>query len=125
MISTTSPLSPPTPTSIFDRLTRSGVQLPRRDELEAYLAEHPDLGSVVEDACSAVRDEFGPEAELSLQMYEDLEDRDRYLTLYVRQEKYERGILDRIETAANAFTTRLGTCSGHLLITTDFRRPRG
>lgn len=51
-----------------------------------YLGEHTELRSVVPPICQRVRDEFGPDAELSLELYRDPEIDDRYLTLEVRPE---------------------------------------
>jgi hypothetical protein len=105
------------------RLTRLNVIMAHRDEVERYVALHSDLGSLLEPICAKARQEFGPEAELALAVYKDPEVPDEYLTLYVRQASYAADVMDRIEAVASEFMTRLEDCSGHLLITTDFRRP--
>jgi hypothetical protein len=109
----------------LDRLTTFNVLVTGRDEIAGYLTHHSDLEMLLEGICSKVREVFGPDAELALELYKDPEIDDRYLTLYVRQEKYQPGIIDRIEAVASQFMTQLETASGYLLITTDFRRPRG
>jgi hypothetical protein len=63
--------------------------------------------------------------ELALEVYKAPEIDDRYLTLYIRQEKYQSGIIDRIEAVTSQFMAQLEAASGYLLITTDFRRARG
>jgi hypothetical protein len=113
------------PRDILNRLTRSNVLLAKRDEVEDYVAQYPALGSLLDGVCATVREAFGHRVELSLELYKDPEEQDQYLTLYVRQGKYESGILSRIEAVASQFTAQLETVSGHLLVTTDFRRPRG
>ena len=67
---------------------------------------------------------FGGSAQLSLELYQDPEVEDSYLTLYVRQEPYDADILDQIEDVSRLFDAELATLSGWLLITTDFGAPR-
>jgi hypothetical protein len=101
------------------------VTTKRPEELEEYLADHADLAAAIDDVCSAVRAAFGAEAELALELYNDPEVDDRYVTLYVRQHQYLPDFMDWIESVADPFRAHLDSLSGHLLITTDFRRPRG
>ena len=115
----------PTSKPTLDRLAPLRVNVLRRGEVQQYLTKHADLASPLEGLCSELREAFGPDAELSLEMYQDPEVREKYLTLYVRQSKYGSDIMDRIEAVAGRFMSQLESASGHLLITTDFRRPRG
>lgn len=101
------------------------VTAERPDEVEDYLADHTDLASALGEVCAAVRAAFGVVAELALDLYNDPEFHDRYLTLYVRQHQYSPDVMDRIEAIAEPFRAHLDSLSGHLLITTDFCRPRG
>ena len=75
--------------------------------------------------CCKARHLFGSDNELSLELYKDPEFEDRYLTLYMRQEEYLPDTMDRIEAVRRQFDEALENVSGQLLITTDFRRPRG
>ena len=110
---------------LLHRLTPFNVALPDRAEVEVYLASHPDLAPLLEDICTRLRNEFGPRIELSLEFYKDPEQQDQYPILYLRQQQYEAGILNQIESAINPLMPQLEDASGHLLVTTDFRRPRG
>ena len=114
-----------TPAEVLRGLTSLGVITERPAEVEDYLSDHPELGAVLHEICAAVRAEFGVAAELSLNMYSDPEVQDFYLSLCVRQHKYTSDIMDRIEAVANPFMATLDHLPGHLLITTDFHRPRG
>jgi hypothetical protein len=58
-------------------------------------------------------------------MYRDPEIDDRYLTLYVRLEKYDSGVPERIDAVRRQFEQKLEQVSGDFLLTTDFRPPRG
>jgi hypothetical protein len=100
------------------------VLLTNRSEIEAYAATHADAVALLESICAKLRDAFGPHAELSLEMYRDPEQDDEYLSLYVRQQKYQAGILHQIEDVCAPFMPKLETASGNVIITTDFRRPR-
>ena|ERR1700733_14466780 len=108
----------------LNRLTALNVGIRQRHEVENYITHYPGLAPVIEPICKRARDTFGIGAELELDLYKGPEDSDQYLTLCVRLEKYEPGILDRIEQVANKFAAKLEKESGDLLITTDFRRPK-
>jgi hypothetical protein len=106
----------------FDR-DSSNVLGPDQASVREYLHAHPHLGQPLSSVCDATRHAFGPDAELSLELYRDPEADDRYLTLYVRLEKYDARILERIEAVRLPFEDQLAQFSGHLLVTTDFRPP--
>jgi hypothetical protein len=110
---------------LLHRLTPFNVVLADRTEVEEYIAGHPDLAPLLEGICVRLRDAFGHRTELSLEFYKDPEQQDQYPILYVRQPTYEAGILNQIESVVEPFMPQLEDASGHLLITTDFRRPRG
>ena len=106
-------------------LVPHGVLIPNPREVCAYLNECPDLGALLPAVCAETRREFGPEVELSLELYRDPEIDDPYLTLYVRQQPYDPNIMRRIERVSQQFNPALETVSGYFLIATDFRRPKG
>jgi len=85
-------------TNCLPDLTGPNVITINHKEVEQYLAFHPDLRSVLGPICSMAREAFGEKAELELKLYRDPEMEDEYLTLYVRQVRYEADIMDRIET---------------------------
>src|SRR5882672_8231567 len=72
----------------FDVLKRFNVAVPNRVEVKRYLSQHPQLAAPLVKICDAARGEFGPDAELALEVYKDPEMPDQYLTLYVRQDGY-------------------------------------
>ena len=89
-------------------------------DVDRYLSEHTELRSVVPQVCQRVRDEFGQDAELSLELYRDPEIDDQYLTLEVRQERYDSNIIERLDQISGEFADELEPCSGQILLTTDF-----
>jgi hypothetical protein len=75
--------------------------------------------------CAQARSEFGPQAQLVLQVYRDPESDDRLLTLLVRLPSYEgKNFLARMERVTQSFEEQLCRSSGYLLLTTDFASPR-
>jgi hypothetical protein len=104
---------------------KEAVYGPDRKAVRAYLKRHGDLATHLPAVCDAARKEFGSEAELALELYRDPEIRDHYLTLYVRLDSYDSETMARIDRVSANFERRLAHASGYLLLTTDFRPPRG
>jgi len=73
--------------------------------------------------CATVSARFGAHAQLSLEVYRDPEIEDEYLTLYLRQQDYDRNLLEAIEDICEEYEEELAERSGSLLVTTDFRPP--
>lgn len=113
------------PSDILQRLAEHRIVVPTVEDVGAYLQAHPQLDRLLPSICGAVRQALGSEVELSLQLYRDPEIDDRYLTLYVRREKYEPDILDRLQAVSDRFNHLLEEVPGYFLLTTDFSRPRG
>jgi predicted RNase H-like HicB family nuclease len=109
----------------FQHLAEHRVLLPNAQEVENYLAVHSEMAPILPMICADVRQTLGPDVELSLELYKDPEIDDRYLTLYVRKEKYESDILIHLETISARFNAKLEEISGYFLLATDFSRPRG
>jgi hypothetical protein len=101
------------------------VIIPDPGEVGAYLRQHADLAQLLPEVCGRVRRAFGREPELSLEVHRDPETDDRYLTLYVRQHKYDVAIMERIEDVSSRFHDLLMAVSGHFLLAADHHRPRG
>ncbi len=100
------------------------VVVTNHQDVERYLAEHAALLLLLPQICERVRAEFGRDAELSLELYCDSEIEDRYLTLYMRQDRYDANIIERLDQLIEQFSDELERCTGDILLTTDFRAPR-
>jgi hypothetical protein len=112
-----------TPTlQLSPEFKKQQIAIPNPEEVSAYLGQHCDLADLLPALCARARNEFGFEAELSLEIYQDPEIEDHYLTLYVRQPAYEEKIIERIEAAS--YEEDLADKTGWLLLTTDFGPPR-
>ncbi|MDD5309205.1 MAG: hypothetical protein PHU25_17975 [Deltaproteobacteria bacterium] len=67
------------------------MRIPQPDEIRVYLALFPDPADLAADLCAAAAQRFGDRAQVSLELYRSREFDDEYLTIYVRQERYESG----------------------------------
>jgi hypothetical protein len=74
---------------ILRRLAKHGVLLPEAQDVVAYLAEHSQLTRLLPNIAAQVRQAFGPQVELTLELYKDPE--------IVRKEHYKSDILDRLQ----------------------------
>src|SRR5579862_7668969 len=101
------------------------VLVPRPSAVIDYVAMHHDLAQLLPEICDSVRRNLGPDVELSLEIYQDPEIDDCYLTLYVRQDTYDMEMMERLDAVSRPFDALLDAVSGYLLITTDFHRPQG
>ncbi|MFO0969946.1 MAG: hypothetical protein U0793_30705 [Gemmataceae bacterium] len=110
---------------VFEEITRPGVVIRDAGEVSSYLGQHPELRKLLPSICAEVRAALGKDVELSLEVYNDPEIDDRYVTLYVRESRYEADILDRLQKISDGFNHRLEDIPGYFLLTTDFSRPRG
>ena len=103
-------------------LADQGIAVPRPAAVRKYLASHRDLAKLLPSVCKQARREFGPDAELRLEVYRDPEIDDRHLTLYVRLPAYENiAITQLMDCVTQPFEDELCRASGYLLVTTDFR----
>jgi hypothetical protein len=107
------------------KLQRYGVVSRQWSAVQGYLERYPDLATVLPALCEQARREFKPSDELAIELYGDPEIKDDYLTLYIRQTRYEADIMARIERLSDTFSDRLEHASGYLLLTSDFSSPRG
>jgi len=101
------------------------VVVPHPDEVTGYVQCYPQMGNGLPSLCATVRQELGADVELSLELYQDPEIDDRYLSLYVREREYRPDLMARIEAVRERVNPKLDDVPGDFLVTTDFRRPRG
>lgn len=113
--------SVPKTDEILKELKNIDVKVPNQLEIKRYLNRYDDMLDLVIEVCQMTRGCFPPATQLSLEVYHDPEIEDEYLTLYVRQEDYERDILKKIKAILSGYGDRLADKSGWLLVTTDFQ----
>jgi hypothetical protein len=83
----------------LDQLNSYGVVSRQWGAVQDYLERHPDLAALLPAICEQVRQEFRRPDELAIELYRDPEIKDEYLTLYIRQMRYEADIMVHLEEA--------------------------
>jgi hypothetical protein len=108
---------------VLTNLREKGVLVPDAAGVGDYLADHPNIEHLLISVCDSAIKEFGVDAQLSIEVYEDPEIPDNYLMLYVRQEKYQKNIMKRIKAVWSAYKNSPDRELGRLFVSTDFRPP--
>jgi len=108
---------------LFGNFDSMGLLVPDRAGVYEYLIKHYDMKDVVFAACVAARESLDLRYQLSLELYQDPEEDDEHLVLFVRQNKYDKDIMKTIEAIDEKFDSDMKGKSGWFLVTTDFERP--
>jgi len=101
-------------------LSAMGVFSDNWTAVRGYLRRHRDLSSGLPKIINDVRNEFGPQADLSLDVYRDPEIDDQYLTLRLILPRYGPDTMNRIEAVSRGFEQHIRPTAGYVLLTTDF-----
>lgn len=109
---------------VLNWLVVRDVRIENPVDVRAYLLRYSDLLLVIPTIWKKAVALLSPSTQFSLALYRDPEIQDEYLTLYARQQKYEKGILDLIHTINVECEELLSQFSGWFITTTDFRRPK-
>lgn len=99
------------------------IEITHPAEVFDYILLNPGLDLVTMYACILTKDEFRHDATITLDLYQDPESDDRYLTIYVRQKEYDPNIIARMDRICDEYEPALRDQSGWLLLTTDYGLP--
>jgi len=108
----------------LDNIRKIEVLIPQQNQVYNYLLHHPDMIDISLHICKAVAEKFRNQAQLSLEVYQDPEIKNEYLTLYIRRKEYNENIMDDIKEVRASCEGLLAEKDGWLLITTDFMIPK-
>jgi hypothetical protein len=97
----------------------SGMRVMNPDGVRDYLLRFSELLYVVPKAVDAARRHF-PEADLSMDVYQDPEIDDRYLVLRIRPARYDDSVIERLERAESEFLDELVGKGGWIQLTLEF-----
>jgi hypothetical protein len=100
-----------------------GIRMPDSNRVRTYLRRHPDLIPPRETIATVARREWLPEDEVTLDLYQDPEVREEYLTLCLRPRHYTANTMGLIAPVADVAGAELIDTSGWVLVTTDLRPP--
>jgi hypothetical protein len=113
-----------------------GINIPDIAGVKDYMDRHPGIGDAVlyagilisEEFSEGFKDSDSPEKkgpEISLELYKDPDGFDSYLILYLRRDNYDDDVADRLDKIFDECEPALGSVSGWLYITADFRSSKG
>jgi len=102
-----------------------GVQIDDFVEVRQYIQDYPDILGLLTPIFSRLNQAFPEPHAVSIELYVDPEQEDRYLRMLVRMNEYKEGVMDRISSAVTDFEEIVAGLDGYLLVTTDFEPPKG
>lgn len=105
-------------------LDNLNVEITNRDAVIDYILDHSGFDVSVMYASIRIREVFGSEAEVLLDLKKICEKCQDILVLTVRQKSYDDDILNRLDDISDEFDTDSNEGSGWLLLTTDFHYAR-
>jgi len=105
-------------------LDNLNVEITNRDAVIDYILDHSGFDMSVMYASIRIREEFGNDAEVLLDLKKICEKCQDILVLTVRQKSYDDDIISRLDHISDEFDTDSNEGSGWLLLTTDFHYAR-
>ncbi len=102
---------------------QDGLRIPHYGNVRRYLSRYPELLAIIAQMHQHAKRELGKRSYFYLDVYQDPEIDDHYLTLNIRQTMYDDAIVETIDRIAAAYDDEIGHSHGWLLITTDFQHP--
>ena len=109
---------------VLNLILHQNILIPHPDSLRNYLLQHLDMLNGLPLICKIAVDRVDSSSQLSLEVYQDPEIQDEYLTLYVRQSQYDESISKLIDDITEECQHYLSDSEGWLIVTTDFRPPQ-
>ncbi|HEY6331568.1 MAG TPA: hypothetical protein VI756_19745 [Blastocatellia bacterium] len=110
--------------SAVDAARSVGIRIPDIHAVRSYIADHPDMASLIERMALDAYSALGSEADLSLEVYRDSEVDDHYLTLYVRKPELSAADLETIDRFSEEFAQPIVTASVWVIVLPDYRPSR-
>jgi len=107
----------------LDYFSKRGVKNGSVSRVRSYFYLYPDTMRLSKYAADLAIQRFGPDSELSLEVYQDQETQYERLTLYVRQHKYDNKTMKVIKQIRKEYRESFAETRGRFLLTTDFRIP--
>ena len=108
----------------LSHLAKFEVLISNQDEVTDYLIEYQNLIELLPFVAGIARKYVGNEPQLCLEVYHEYDFDSQYLVLWIRQEKYNYDIMDKINSIWKEYQDKLVGKSGSILVTTDFDTPK-
>ena len=100
------------------------ILIPDMDDVKNYLLNYPDIIDLIIPICELVKEKFKHPAQVLLEVYHDPEIVDEYISIEIRQRKYDESVMKRIKEIRPDYNDKLIDKEGWIFVTTDFRQPR-
>lgn len=100
------------------------ILIPNPDDVKNYLFHFPDIIDLIIPICELVKEKFKHPTQISLEVYHDPEIVDEYITIEIRQQKYDESVRKRIKEIRLKYNDELIDKDGSIFVTTDYRQPR-
>jgi len=100
-----------------------GAEIKSPHKILDYMYRYPEVAELTLFAADLVTKRFGPDAKLSLGVYQDRGSQFENLVLYIRQRNYNSNIMSTINEIRNEYGALFPRARGMFLLTTDFRQP--
>lgn len=100
------------------------ILIPDSEDVRNYLLHFPDIIDLIIPICELVKEKFKHPTQILLEVYHDPEIIDEYITIEIRQQKYDESVMKRIEEIRPEYNEKLIDKEGWIFVTTDYRKPR-
>lgn len=102
----------------------TGLEIYKPDEVVDYLLRYRGIYDATLFACLLTAETFPRDRQISIELYHDPEVSDEYISIYIRQNKYDPDIIEKIDAICREYEPALEGQNGWILVTTDFSPPR-
>jgi len=100
------------------------IPIPDSEDVRNYLLHFPDIIDLIIPICKLVKEKFKHPTQISLEVYHDPEIIDEYITIEIRQNKYDESVRKRIKEIRAKYENELTDRNGWVTVITDYRQPR-
>jgi len=111
-------------TKVLSQVEALGILIPDSEDVRNYLLHFTDIIDLIIPICELVKEKFKYPAQVLLEVYHDPEIVDEYISIEIRQRKYDESVMKRIKEIRPDYNDKLIDKEGWIFVTTDFRQPR-
>ena len=109
---------------VLSQVKQLEILIPDIDDVQNYLIHYPDIIDLIMPICMLVKEKFKHPTQVSLEVYHDPEIIDEYISIEIRQSKYDESVRRRIDEIRTEYDENLIDKNGWIFVGTDYRQPR-
>ncbi|MHC9544960.1 MAG: hypothetical protein AB9903_36055 [Vulcanimicrobiota bacterium] len=106
---------------ILEIIEKMGLRIDMINDVTSYLLLFPDIMDVLPIICNRVMSKIGANDRVYLQLYNDPEIEDKYLTILIRTRDYKEEFMTIIDALSDDCLKLIENKNGWLIITIDFQ----